>query len=65
MTDLPHVIVGQSGASEEHQRVFEAWWREHNDGPPPGGSRITAAMYNAAVDWWNALGTEAIEEGTS
>ena len=52
MTDLPHVIAGQTGVSEEHIRVVEAWWREHNDGPMP--QRWTASMYNRAVDWWNA-----------
>lgn len=52
MSDLPHVIAGQIGVSEEHIRVVEAWWREHNDGPMP--IQWTASMYNQAVDWWNA-----------
>ena len=64
MTNLPHVIAGQHGVSEEHQRVFEAWWREHNDGPLPAGSRTTAAMYNAAADWWNVGTVERQEDAT-
>lgn len=60
MTDLPHVAAGQLGVSEEHQRVVEAWWREHNNGPLP--LRWTASMYNQAVDWWNAGATDTGED---
>lgn len=56
MSDLPHVIAGQIGVSEEHQRVLEAWWREHNSEATP--LRWDASMWNQAVDWWNALGRD-------
>lgn len=59
MTNLPHVIAGQTRVSEEHIRVLEAWWCEHNDGPLPAGMRLSAANYNAAVDWWNGLPAQA------
>ncbi len=61
MTDLPHVIAGTPlPLSEEHIRVFEAYCREHH--LPMAGLRETADKVNAAVDWWNALGTETGEE---
>ncbi len=61
MTNLPHVIAGTPlPLSEEHVRVYKAYCREHN--LPMAARLMRADVMNAAVDWWNALGTETGEE---
>lgn len=52
MTDLPHIAVGDP-VTEEHWRIFEAYLREHD--LPVAGARITEAVMNRAIDWWNAI----------
>lgn len=65
MTDLPHVIAGQP-PTEEHIRVMEAYMRAEDwtVAPRGAGRRMTAADYNAAVDWWNAGAAERQEDAT-
>lgn len=67
MSDLPHLIAGDH-PTEKHIRVMKAYMREENWTVPPtawAGRRLTAADYNAAVDWWNGLQSEKREEPTT
>lgn len=51
MTDVPHVIAGDQ-PNAELIHIVELYCRSHG---ASFGEALTVDLYNAAIDWWNAL----------